>query len=400
MAVRSISSLGLPRRTAGTRIRLAIVINQIRQHSVWDIVLRGLLFHIDRTCFEVVLYHTGSAKDAETVAARALVDVWRESDQFTEFDSLLGKLREDAPDVLFYPEIGMDPIAFRLAAHRLAPLQMAAWGHPVTTGLSSIDLYLSGGLLKSDQAVAHYREKLIRLPGTGCCAMPPDIAEEPIPDVAILLSERPGPRFVIAQRAFKADPTHDFLYAKIALATGECSLILPEDPVYPWASAVVYERLETAFSTQHGLDPSRYLVKIPWLSAGGFRSLLELCDVFLDCPAFSGYTTAWQAICAGLPIVTLEGEFLRQRLAAGLLRKIGVTEMIAADSHEYVAIAANLAHEAKNSERRQARRAALSKAAHRAANDRAVVRAFERVIIEELARRKSVRLDDILTVRS
>ncbi|GHU30306.1 hypothetical protein AGMMS50256_16980 [Betaproteobacteria bacterium] len=368
-------------------IRLVIVANQVRRHSVWDIVLRGLLSHLDRTRFELVLYHTGNAEDAETAAARAMVDTWRETRQFFKFDDLLEKLREDAPDAILYPEIGMDPLSFRLAAHRLAPLQMASWGHPITTGLPSIDLYLSGELLESEQASAHYREKLIRLPGTGCCTTPLDSVAEPIPEIARQLSERNGPRFVIAQRAFKLDPAHDALYAEIAWATGDCTLILLEDPVYPWATAVVCERLEEVFRAR-ALDPARYLIKIPWLSTGGFRSLLKICDVFLDCPAFSGYTTAWQAVHAGLPTVTLEGEFMRQRLAAGLLRKIGMTEMIAADSQAYVAIAVKLAQEALDPERRQIRRAMLSKAAPLADEDQTVVRAFERTVIEELARRK------------
>ena len=380
----------LPAQAGRARIRLAVVANQVRRHSVWDIVLRGLLAHLDRSRFEVVLYHTGSGEDAETAAARAMVDAWREAREFPGFDGLLEKLREDAPDAILYPELGMDPVSFRLAAHRLAPLQMASWGHPVTTGLPSIDLYLSGELLEPEHAAAHYREKLVRLPGTGCCTTPPEIAAEPLADdVAARLDACPGPRLVIAQRAFKADPAHDALYAGIARATGDCSLILLEDPVYPWATTVVRARLETAFRVC-GLDPARHLLEIPWLSAGQFRSLLDRCDVFLDCPAFSGYTTAWQAAHAGLPMVTLEGGFLRQRLAAGLLRRIGMTEMIAANEREYVAIAVRLAHEAQVPERRQARRAGLRGAAPLADEDRTVVRAFEAVVAGELARTPAI----------
>ena len=53
-------------------------------------------------------------------------------------------------------------------------------------------------------------------------------------------------------------------------------------------------------------------------------------DIYLDAIAFSGFTTAIQALaCNGLPIVTLEGELMRQRLAAGILRHIGVKDTIA-----------------------------------------------------------------------
>ncbi|OGT79456.1 MAG: hypothetical protein A3H91_05815 [Gammaproteobacteria bacterium RIFCSPLOWO2_02_FULL_61_13] len=44
-------------------------------------------------------------------------------------------------------------------------------------------------------------------------------------------------------------------------------------------------------------------------------------------------------------MVTLEGEFLRNRLAAAILRRIDVTETIAADLDQYVELVARLAQE-------------------------------------------------------
>ena len=44
---------------------------------------------------------------------------------------------------IVYPELGMDVTSFALAALRLAPVQAATWGHPETTGLPTIDYFLS-----------------------------------------------------------------------------------------------------------------------------------------------------------------------------------------------------------------------------------------------------------------
>jgi hypothetical protein len=90
-------------------------------------------------------------------------------------------------------------------------------------------------------------------------------------------------------------------------------------------------------------------------------------DVYLDCPSFSGYTTAWQAAHRGLPIVTLEGQFLRQRLAAGLLKQIGVTDGIATSADDYVAIAVRKATECRHANQAgQANRAGQANQASRA----------------------------------
>jgi predicted O-linked N-acetylglucosamine transferase (SPINDLY family) len=128
---------------------------------------------------------------------------------------------------------------------------------------------------------------------------------------------------------------------------------------------------------------------IPWQSVEKFQTLLDLCDVYLDCPSFSGYTTAWQAAHRGIPIVTLEGEFMRQRLAAGLLRKIGITDTIAQSRDEYVQLAAKLAEECHNPVLRNARRQRLKNAAPKADNDTSVVRVFEQTVLEAVAKKSN-----------
>jgi predicted O-linked N-acetylglucosamine transferase (SPINDLY family) len=125
---------------------------------------------------------------------------------------------------------------------------------------------------------------------------------------------------------------------------------------------------------------------LPWLSEEEFLSLLDQCDVFLDCPNFSGYTTARQALNRGLPIVTLEGEYLRQRLAAGLLRQVGLPETIAQSPDEYILIAERLARECMDSDRRSELRGKIRDAAPRADGNLRVVRAFEDVVLRELRR--------------
>ena len=64
----------MPHRTAAPlqRVKLAIVSAHIRQHSVWDIVLHGLLAHLDGMRFETILIHTSIKEDAVTTLAKTL----------------------------------------------------------------------------------------------------------------------------------------------------------------------------------------------------------------------------------------------------------------------------------------------------------------------------------------
>lgn len=364
-----------------SRIRIVIVSGQVRRHPVWDVILRGIIAHIDRTRFEILVYHTGWMTDAETQWARSHVDSFVQGPKPVK--GWLAELARDRPDVLFYPEVGMDPATCTLASLRLAPLQIASWGHPVTTGLPTIDLFLSAELLEGPRSDSHYREKLVRLPGTGVCT------EWATPSAASprwLGPARPAGvvRFALCQQPIKFDPADDALLVSIARAAGPCELWLATPNKLTWSAARLRDRLSAAFRAE-GLDPDLYLRAVPWMQRAEFSGFLDEMDVYLDCPAFSGYTTALQAIHCGVPIVTLEGEFLRQRLAAGLLRQIGVTDGIATSREQYARIAVQWAHESRTPSSRAARRNAIRQGAPNSNANLSSVKAFEQTVTDALA---------------
>lgn len=361
------------------RIRLAIVSGYVRQrHPVWEVILRGLLAHLDPERFEIFLYHTGASVDAETDWARARVARFIQGPKPVK--AWLAEILAAQPDAIFYPELGMDPNTGTLAALRLAPLQIAGWGHPITTGLPSIDWFVSAELLEGPQAEQHYREKLVRLPGTGVYTefRPQQIEHWGGPE------RRKGVvRFALCHQPLKFDPGDDQLLVEIAKRAGAAEFWLATPGNMPWTAVKLRERLSAAFRAA-GLDPQACLHVTPWLPRPQFLSFLQEMDIYLDCPAFSGYTTAWQALHCGLPIVTLEGPYLRQRLAAGLLRQIEATDGIALSREQYLATAEGWASECREGERWEARRAGLRSAAARADENRCVIRAFEQKLREAI----------------
>jgi predicted O-linked N-acetylglucosamine transferase (SPINDLY family) len=66
-------------------------------------------------------------------------------------------------------------------------------------------------------------------------------------------------------------------------------------------------------------------------------------DIALDPFPYSGETTALHTLWMGVPLVTLEGATLAQRLASRVLRVAGLSQWIAASPEEYVALACSLA---------------------------------------------------------
>ena len=134
------------RPAEGERIRLGIVSGFFCDHTLLKLFLEGWLTQLDRSRFEVIGFHTGRVADAQTARCADWCDrfvhalpsaaAWRDA------------IADAAPHVLLYPEVGMDPIAGRLAAMRLAPVQCVTWGQPETSGMPTIDYFLSSALME------------------------------------------------------------------------------------------------------------------------------------------------------------------------------------------------------------------------------------------------------------
>lgn len=324
-----------PMSSAG-RVRVGIVSSNICAHSVWAAITKGIVLNLDPRSIELHVFHLGSVHDRETELARSRAAVFvtgkRTLAQWTE------AIVRSRPEVLIYPEVGMHGLTSQLASERLAPVQAALWGHPETTGLPTIDYFLTGDCLESSEGQAFYTEQLIRLPHLGCC-----YAHEPEPlaaeggDVPPLAGD--GPLLVCPGTTFKYMPQHDWVYAEIARELRDCRFVFFSQQ--PRWTALLQERLRAAFATK-GLDVGAHVTFVPWLTKSGFQRLMRRADVLLDAIGFSGFNTAMQAVECGLPIVTRSSRFMRGRLAGGILARMRLNELIADSDEDYVQRAVRL----------------------------------------------------------
>lgn len=365
---------------ARRKLRLGLFSRMFFRQSVFYVLLAGLIDRLDRDRFELVIFNESTSQDDMSAWVRQRADHY-----FPRRRDWVPAVREAACDILFYPDTGMDPMSQWLAMQRLAPLQATSWGHPVSSGLASVDLFFSGELLEPPGAEAHYSEALVRLPGTGACHPRLALVPGELPEAVARLREEGRVLALIPAMNFKLAPADDALWVELARRHPELQLIFFRQPVFGQSGAGNLARIEQAFAAA-GLAFEAHALVLEHLPEGPFHALLQAADLYLDVPSFSGYTTALQGAFAGIPIVTLEGAFLRQRLAAGLLRRIGCADTVARSKEEYLAIVARLIDEKRQRPAAYAaRRAALIAAAPLACNDARVIRAMEDVMIEALA---------------
>jgi len=322
-------------------IKIGIISSQIHKHSVWVAVTKGWVLKLDPTKFEIHIFHLGSAEDEETYLAQTLATSFtkKQGSLFETVNSILEKRIE----VLLYPEIGMDMFTTQLANLRLAPIQLTAWGHPETSGLPTMDHYLSSDLFETDTSEAAYTENLIKLPNLGCSYMRlPIITSEP--DMQKLGLDTKTPILLCPGAPFKYGPNYDLVLIEIVKKLRCCKLVFFSH--HKNLTIKLKQRLEKSFSDV-GLNFNDYLVFLPLLNIDEFYGLMKRADVFLDTIGFSGFNTAIQAIDCALPIVTREGKFMRGRLASGILKRIGMQELIAETEKEYIDIAVRLVQDKK-----------------------------------------------------
>jgi predicted O-linked N-acetylglucosamine transferase (SPINDLY family) len=286
----------------------------------------------------VVLFDVGPDQDSETSQARLLAGTY-ESGQRSLAD-WVRTIERRGVDVLIYPEVGMDPITQQLASLRLARHQLVSWGHPETTGLPTIDCYLSAAAFESPEADAYYSERLVRLPGLGSYYEPSPERPDAV-DMAQLGLDRESPLLVSAGTPFKYGPHHDAVWLQVARQLGRCQLVFFESP-FTRMNRKFRTRLEAAFSAS-GLAPGEFLRFVPWQTASGFLGLLAEADVFLDTIGFSGFNTVMQAVECNLPVVTVAGRFMRGRFGSGILTEMGMPEYIAGSADDYATQAVRLA---------------------------------------------------------
>lgn len=360
-------------KRGGGALRVGVVSAHLRDHSVWHAIVKGWFQELDRDRFSLCAFHLGIQADAETAFARSRAAHFEAGPKTLRH--WVDAIRSQQPDVLIYPEIGMDPMALKLASLRLAPMQAASWGHPETTGLPTIDYYLSAEDLEPSGAQVNYSETLVALPNLGCF-FEPRSADGPRPALHELGIEADVPVFVCPGVPFKYAPQHDWVFPELARRLGRCQFVFFNHRAQAQMERT-RARLRAAFIAR-GLEPERFLVFVPWLTKAAFQGVMSRAHACLDTIGFSGFNTALQAVQAGLPIVTREGRFMRGRFASGILKRMGVSGLVAASEEDYVDQAERIARDSAHRERLSA---SIGRAREGLYRDPTPIRALEKFLL-------------------
>jgi protein O-GlcNAc transferase len=321
-------------RSGRRPIRVGFISRYFHQHSIGR-VNAGLIEHLSRDLFETTVFRFPGPQDSLSSA------VDRAADRVVTLPFQLRASRERLAqaelDILLYTDLGMDPWTNYLAFSRLAPVQCTTWGHPVTSGIPTIDYFISSHDLETADAEQYYTEQLVRMQELTTYYRRP-----PTPTTTKARADyglHDGPLYVCPQSLFKIHPEFDFVLRDVLRADPRGRVVLFEGQQTEW-TRWLRERLQRTVA-----EVFDRIVFLPRQSSDDLLRLVSLADVVLDTIHFSGGVTTLEILSTGTPIVTLPGEFLRGRQTYACYRKMGVDDCIARDLTDYVQRAVTLAND-------------------------------------------------------
>lgn len=356
------------RKRPGDRLRIAFVSRHLVSHTIGQL-MRGFIAGMDRRRFDVHVVGFAPPQDALAREIAASADAYHVAPQ--DLDGAQRLVGGIEADILFYPDIGMEPLTWMLAHARLARLQCAAWGHPITTGISTIDCFVSCDRFEPASPENHYSERLLTIPGPGTVYRRPEILH-PVDGANLGLT--PGRNsYFCGQSLFKMQPDFDDLLAGILRGDPAGEVLLVEGG-HPGWSRLFRRRFDQAYP-----DVADRLRFLPRMGYDAFLTLTRDADVLLDTTHWSGGNTALEAIAFDRPMVMLPGRFMRGRICAGMYDVCGATETICDDPAGYIRTALSLGCDRQA---REAAQEAVAEGAHRLFDAPECLRELERFLAE------------------
>ena len=282
-----------------------------------------------RQRFRLVLLTEESQADSNARALYDEVHVFKREGGTGYFNNLADTIKSIAPDVIFWISVGMRHWGPVLANFRLAPIQLAGFGHAASTYCDTMDYYFTREGYVGDPALLS--EQVVLLPDSGLrferspfyTPLQPDIRESAQPL-----------RIALPSNLLKLNPHFISVLRRIRERAGRPL----EFRVFPNVSGLELIATRRVFDQQ--LPGS---VVYPVMAYNAYLAELNACDLNLSPFPFGALHSVVDSLRQGIPVVAMDGLDLHERPDPMLLRRVGMPEwLIVQNEDDYIATALRL----------------------------------------------------------
>ncbi len=316
----------IPRKEINKKIKIGYYSADFHDHATSNLMVNLFELH-DRSKFEIVGFYFGPESQHEMHK--------RVSNAFDQFINV--KLKTDREIAELSRELNIDIAIdlmgfvknnrFKIFIEKCAPIQVNYLGYPGTMGTDYIDYIIADEILIPKESREYYSEKIVYLPNS---YQPNDLKKK------------------ISEKTFKREevglPKNNFVFCSF----NQSSKVLPKIfdiwmRILKKVDGSVLWLLESNNKTcknlkdhanKRGIDPGR-LIFADRLPIEKHLARHKAADLFIDTFPCNAHTTCSDALWAGLPVLTLQGETFASRVASSLLNAVGLKELITKNSYEY-----------------------------------------------------------------
>lgn len=324
------SGICKPMVSRGAKLKVGFCSNFLAKNHTIEKLYRGIICNLDQKIFDIFVIH--HSKENKQIASQAfksngLVHL----DLQGRFDQKISMVRELDLDALIYTDIGMDGLNYSLSHNRFAPVQLTSWGHPDTSGVDTIDGFISSNLIEPPNACEHYTEDLILFP-----TLPSYYSL----DSEITLNMKRGEfgfsenqnLYGCLQSLFKIHPDFDEILQGISIMDPSAKILFVDSPlanslIQRWRDQNYNSLVEKAVFLRP-MSPQRYV------------NLINLCDVLLDPLYFGSGNSFYEGAFCGTPQISCPGSFMRGRIVLGGYEQMGLDDPPTVDDRNSYAAAA------------------------------------------------------------
>ena len=241
-------------------------------------------------------------------------------------------------DILVYPEVGMDHGTYIMAHFRLAEIQINTWGHSETSGISTIDYFVSSSLYETEQAQDNYSEKLYCM--KSLCTYYYNIGNvytetQPVHQLKNTYEFFSSNRiYGILQNQFKYH-TNTLYIIKQLLIQDETAIVV----ILGMKNIVCKQYIESHLGFL--CSRIRFYDK---MSMPDYCDLIRTMDILIDSYPFGGCNSTLDAFYLKKIVMTCPSTKLNGRFTFGFYNKMGITEPICNTLDELVTRSIYYAH--------------------------------------------------------
>jgi predicted O-linked N-acetylglucosamine transferase (SPINDLY family) len=316
------------------RIRLGYFSADFHNHATAYLMAEMFERH-DRSQFELIAFSFGpEAQDAMRTRLTAAFDQFVDARLMPELE--IARLsRQMGIDIAVDLKGNTEDCRTGIFAARAAPVQVSYLGYPGSMGVDYMDYILADTTVIPEGNRQHYTEKVVCLPH---CYQVND-RQRKVSERRFSLSEVGLPEtgfvFCCFNNNYKITPPTFDGWMRILQRVEDSVLWLLQD------NPLAAENLRKEAQAR-GVSPQR-LVFAQRMPLDEHLARQKLADLFIDTLPYNAHTTTSDALWAGLPVLTCAGESFASRVAASLLKAIGLPELVTHSQQDFEDLAVELA---------------------------------------------------------